>query len=150
MRTARVFEVDMPEVLSLRTERLVRNENTPASAIAVPIDFERDNLGEALRERGYASAARTLFLWEGVTYYLPEDAVKAVLSLVASHSGPGSTILFDYVTRAFVDGDYSAAPVGSPTAGDGLGMSTDSESTMSPRSYIPSASRFKATLMRAN
>jgi len=38
MRTARVFEVDMPEVLSLRTERLVGNENTPASAIAVPID----------------------------------------------------------------------------------------------------------------
>jgi methyltransferase (TIGR00027 family) len=107
MRTARVFEVDMPEVLSLRTELLVRNENTPASAIAVPIDFEREDLGEALRERGYASAARTLFLWEGVTYYLPEDAVKAVLSLVASHSGVGSTILFDYVTQAFVDGDYS-------------------------------------------
>jgi methyltransferase (TIGR00027 family) len=71
----------------------------------VPIDFEREDLGEALREHGYASAARTLFLWEGVTY-LPEDAVKAVLSLVASHSGPGSSILFDYVTRAFVDGDY--------------------------------------------
>src|SRR6478672_2266509 len=94
MRTARVFEVDMPEVLSLRTELLVRRENTPASAIAVPIDFEREDLAEALRERGYASAARTLFLWEGVTYYLPEDAVKAVLSLVASQSGPGSTILF--------------------------------------------------------
>jgi len=107
MPAARVFEVDMPEVLTLRTEHVVRNQNTPASAIAVPIDFERDDLGEALRERGYASAARTLFLWEGVTYYLPEDAVKAVLSLVALHSGPGSTILFDYVTRAFVDGDYS-------------------------------------------
>ncbi len=107
MPTARIFEVDMPEVLTLRTEHLVRNQNTPAPAIAVPIDFEHDDLGEALRERGYASAAQTLFLWEGVTYYLPEDAVKAVLSLVASHSGPGSTILFDYVTRAFVDGDYS-------------------------------------------
>ena len=28
-------------------------------------------------------------------------------SLVASQSGSGSSILFDYVTRAFVDGDYS-------------------------------------------
>ena len=53
------------------------------------------------------SSARTLFLREGVTYYLPEGAVKAVLSLVASNSGLGSSILFDYVTRAFVDGDYS-------------------------------------------
>jgi methyltransferase (TIGR00027 family) len=106
MRTARVFEVDMPEVLTLRTEHLVGNRNTATTAIAVPIDFEHEDLGGALLERGYASAARTLFLWEGVTYYLPEDAVKAVLSLVASHSGPGSTILFDYVTRAFVDGDH--------------------------------------------
>src|SRR4029077_13335953 len=31
----------------------------------------------------------------------------SVLSLVASQSGPGSSILFDYVTQAFVDGDYS-------------------------------------------
>jgi O-methyltransferase involved in polyketide biosynthesis len=46
-------------------------------------------------------------LWEGVTYYLPEDAVKVVLRVVASQSGAGSSILFDYVTRAFVDGDYS-------------------------------------------
>jgi methyltransferase (TIGR00027 family) len=108
MRTARVFEVDMPEVLALRTERLLGSQQTTASAIAVPIDFEHEDLGEALRERGYASAARTLFLWEGVTYYLPEGAVKAVLSLVASQSGPGSSIVFDYVTRAFVDGDYSS------------------------------------------
>ena len=107
IRMTRVFEVDMPEVLALRAEHLAGDQNTPASAIAVPIDFERDDLGAALRERGYASAGRTLFLWEGVTYYLPEDAVKAVLLLVASHSGPGSTILFDYVTRAFVGGDYS-------------------------------------------
>jgi methyltransferase (TIGR00027 family) len=107
MRTSRVFEVDMPEVLALRTEHLLGSENTTASAIAVPIDFEHDDLGEALRERGYLPAAPTFFLWEGVTYYLPEAAVQAVLSLVASQSGPGSSILFDYVTRTFVDGDYS-------------------------------------------
>jgi methyltransferase (TIGR00027 family) len=107
LRAARVFEVDMPEVLTLRTEHLIGSQHTPAAAIAVPIDFEHDDLGKALRERGYAPAARTLFLWEGVTYYLPESAVKAILALVAAQSGPGSTILFDYVTRAFVDGDYS-------------------------------------------
>jgi methyltransferase (TIGR00027 family) len=107
LRTVHVFEVDMPGVLALRTERLLGGQPSATSAIAVPIDFEHEDLGHALRERGYASGARTLFLWEGVTYYLPEDAVKAVLLLVASQSGTGSSILFDYVTRAFVDGDYS-------------------------------------------
>src|SRR5207342_964916 len=80
LRTARVFEVDMPEVLALRTERFFGSQQTTASATAVSIDFERDDLGETLREQGYVAAARTLFLWEGVTYYLPELAVKAVLS----------------------------------------------------------------------
>lgn len=106
LRTARVFEVDMPEVLALRAERLLQGHQT-TTAIAVPIDFERDDLGEALLEQGYAPGARTLFLWEGVTYYLPIDAVRNVLSFVASRSGPGSSILFDYVTKAFVEGDYS-------------------------------------------
>ena len=77
LRAARVFEVDMPEVLALRTEHLLGGRPTASSAIAVPIDFEREDLGDVLRERGYAPEAQTLFLWEGVTYYLPEEAVKA-------------------------------------------------------------------------
>jgi methyltransferase (TIGR00027 family) len=110
LRTARVFEVDMPQVLALRAERLFpghQTRQTTPPAIAVPIDFEHEDLGEALRRHGYASSARTLFLWEGVTYYLPLEAVRAVLSFVASQSGVGSSILFDYVTKAFVDGDHS-------------------------------------------
>jgi len=107
LRTVRVFEVDMPEVLALRTERLFGGQPAAESTTAVPIDFESDDLAQALRNRGYAASARTLFLWEGVTYYLPEEAVAAVLSVVASQSGPNSSILFDYVTRAFVDGDHS-------------------------------------------
>jgi methyltransferase (TIGR00027 family) len=112
LRTARVFVVDMPQVLALRAERLLPIQQTPdrqatQPAIAVPIDFEHEDLGEAMRRHGYVSAARTLFLWEGVTYYLPVEAVRAVLSFVASESGPGSSVLFDYVTKAFVDGDHS-------------------------------------------
>jgi methyltransferase (TIGR00027 family) len=107
LRAVRVFEVDMPEVLTLRVQRLHEWRPAGPGATAVPIDFEREDVGDALRERGYVADVKTLFLWEGVTYYLPEDAVKAVLLVVATHSAPGSTILFDYVTRAFVDGDYS-------------------------------------------
>ena len=113
LRAARVFEVDMPQVLALRAERLLPAQQTPGyqttqPEIAVPIDFESEDLGEALRRHGYASGARTLFLWEGVTYYLPLEAVRAVLLLVASQSGAGSSTLFDYVTKAFVDGDHSS------------------------------------------
>jgi methyltransferase (TIGR00027 family) len=107
LRRVRVLEVDMPEVLALRAALLFRGQPMAAPPTQVPVDFEKEDLGHALEERGYVSSARTLFLWEGVTYYLPEEAVKSVLSLVASQSGPKSSILFDYVTKAFVDGDHT-------------------------------------------
>jgi methyltransferase (TIGR00027 family) len=102
--SARVFEVDMPGVIALRAEQLLRGERT--AAVAVPMDFERDDLVAVLDRHGYVASARTFFLWEGVSYYLPPEAVTAILRMVAAHSGPGSSILFDYVTRAFVNGDY--------------------------------------------
>jgi methyltransferase (TIGR00027 family) len=112
LRDVRVFEVDMPQVLSVRTQRLINVQPPPMAPIAVPIDFEHDDLWTALSERGYASDAATLFLWEGVTYYLPVPAVHAVLSIVATQSGPGSSILFDYVTQAFFEGDRSSYGAG--------------------------------------
>src|SRR5215472_18114395 len=56
LRGVRVFEVDMPQVLALRAERLLPGHKTAKSAvavpktqpaIAVPIDFESEDIGEA-------------------------------------------------------------------------------------------------------
>lgn len=105
---ARVFEVDRPEVLQTRAERLQGVPQNPR-AIAVPIDFERDDLAVVLLAHGFvARGVRSLFLWEGVTYYLPESAVSAVLTCVAALSEPPSSIVFDYVTRSFFEGDVRA------------------------------------------
>lgn len=106
LRAVRIFAVDLPEVLELRSKLLPGPARIAPDTIEVPIDFEHEDLGAVLRGKGFSTSARTLFLWEGVTYYLPEAAVRAVLSLVAG-CAEGSSILFDYVTRAFVEGDYS-------------------------------------------
>ena len=108
LRGVRVFEVDMPEVLAARAGRLVDAAPGSATRIAVPVDFERDDLWQSLASKGYDANVRTLFLWEGVTYYLQPPAVGAVLSMVANRSGRGSSILFDYITEAFVKGDHSS------------------------------------------
>ena len=102
---ARVFEIDRPEVLATRAERL-RGLSPNPNACAVPIDFEHDDLAEVLLAHGFASRhARSLFLWEGVTYYLPDSAVESVLARVASLTEAGSGIVLDYVTREFFEGD---------------------------------------------
>jgi methyltransferase (TIGR00027 family) len=60
------------------------------------MDFTKDNLLEELRNAGYSEQKNTVFLWEGVTYYLPESAVKDTLHFVRDHSAAGSRIAFDY------------------------------------------------------
>jgi methyltransferase (TIGR00027 family) len=69
----------------------------------VPLDFERDNLINALAERGYRPDTRTFFIWEGVTQYLTEDAVRATLDALRS-APTGSRLAFTYVRRDFIDG----------------------------------------------
>jgi phytoene dehydrogenase-like protein len=45
------------------------------------------NLADVLTSNGFDTrAVRSLFLWEGVTYYLPESAVDSVLACVATLS----------------------------------------------------------------
>lgn len=108
LRAARVFEVDRPEVLQTRSERLAGVQRNP-HAVAVPIDFEHDDLAQVLLAHGFVSrGARSLFLWEGVTYYLPERSVDGVLARVEMLTQPPSSIVFDYVTHAFFQGDLRA------------------------------------------
>jgi methyltransferase (TIGR00027 family) len=99
-----VFEVDLP-VNVARKKDAVRRAITvlPPSVHLVGLDFERDDLVDTLTENGYRTDARTFFLWEGVTQYLTEDAVRA--TFVALEGAPvGSRLVFTYVRRAFIDG----------------------------------------------
>jgi methyltransferase (TIGR00027 family) len=68
----------------------------PSHVTYVPIDFTKEDLGTVLARAGYDRSAKTIFVWEGVTFYLPEEAVDATLRFVASSSAPGSRIVFDY------------------------------------------------------
>jgi methyltransferase (TIGR00027 family) len=105
LRSTRVFVVDMPEVLSVRMNRLA---GVDVSCVSIPIDFEREQLAQALLTHGCLSDVRTVFLWEGVTYYLRLEQVRSVLSTAASFGAPGSSVLFDYVTLSFFEGDRNS------------------------------------------
>jgi methyltransferase (TIGR00027 family) len=104
----RVFEVDVAEVIALKSRHVAATgRQLPPRVVQVALDFSAEPLGK-LAAHGFRSDARTLFLWEGVTTYLRDEDVSGVLKFVRDHSGPRSTLAFDYVTRAFFDGDYSS------------------------------------------
>ena len=99
----RVFEVDRPATQALKRERV--NDvlgGPPANLPPVPVDSQPEDLAEVLTRHGYDPAQRTFFILEGVTMYLPEEAVRGTLRFVAAHP-PGSGIVFDFVYRAMID-----------------------------------------------
>ena len=95
---ARVFEVDHPSTHRFKAERLLRAGARPrAREIArVAIDFERDTLHDVLRAAGFDPAARSFWIWEGVTAYLTPEATFATLRAVGELSAPGSRLAVTY------------------------------------------------------
>lgn len=52
--------------------------------IFVPVDFETQDAMDELIRAGLDPKVKTLIIWEGVTYYLSEPAVRSTLSSIAS------------------------------------------------------------------
>lgn len=100
----RFFEVDAPATQAYKVERVKQILFAiPSNVRYVAMDFTKDDLLTELKRAGYSEGARTFFLWEGVTVYLPEPAVKATFGFVRAHSAPGSTLAFDYQTSRNTD-----------------------------------------------
>jgi methyltransferase (TIGR00027 family) len=101
----RFFEVDQSATQKEKLARLGQLPGYPKDAATyVACDFERDDFLERLTSSGFDTSTPALILWEGVTYYLPEVAIRATLRRVATSCEPRSVLLFDHFTRTFVEG----------------------------------------------
>lgn len=104
----RFFEVDLPATIRLKKKRVAGLLGTlPAYVRYVPIDFNTQSLAKVLRRAGYDPARKTFFILEGVTMYVNEAANRATLRFVRRHSPSGSTLVYDYVLRRVIEGDYA-------------------------------------------
>lgn len=94
-----VFEVDRAETQAAKRARV------PAGSAVryVAVDFLRDDVGDKLAAAGWQPQRRSLFLWEGVTNYLTEDAVAKVLRWFAT-AAASSVVVFTYVHGGLLDG----------------------------------------------
>jgi len=94
--STRIFELDSPPTQNRKRDCLQRGGiPIPESVNLVPIDFNAQPLAETLAEAGCKHGQKTLFLWEGVSYYLQAEAVHRTLAFV-SRAHPESTFAFDY------------------------------------------------------
>lgn len=109
----RIFEVDHPATQEAKRRRLQQIGITvPENVVYVPIDFMMGQL-DKLFDYGYQSDLLTLFVWEGVTYYLSAVGVDQTLAFVRQSAHLGSAIIFDYVYAEALTSVHPRAEVAS-------------------------------------
>ncbi|WAS94617.1 SAM-dependent methyltransferase [Nannocystis punicea] len=105
---ARVFEVDQPDVLAAKAERL-GGARSRAARFAVGADLG-DDWPAALLAADFDRSQRTAWLVEGLLQYLDASVVAALFARVEQLSAPGSRLLYDVVGRGLLE-----APALAPT-----------------------------------
>ncbi len=99
MRQLHLYEVDHPATQAWKLHRLTEAQiPIPKSLSFVPVDFERDDLGEKLGAAGFLHSLPAFFTWLGVVPYLTEEAIGHTLAYISSI--PKSEIVFDYMESA--------------------------------------------------
>jgi methyltransferase (TIGR00027 family) len=101
-----VFELDAPLTQRQKQEAYRKKKLTaPGSLVFVPIDFNKETLQNKLSQAGFASGKKTLYLLEGVTMYLPPQAIEGTFRFIADSAGDGSMAVFDYIYAGVLRGE---------------------------------------------
>ena len=99
-----VCEVDLPGNIDRKAKAVRRCfGRVPPDVTLLPVDFETDDLADCLAHKGFDRGMRTFYIWEAVTQYLTEPAVRKTMEHLAG-AAPGSGLAFTFVRRDFLDG----------------------------------------------
>jgi methyltransferase (TIGR00027 family) len=96
-RVTNIFELDIAPTQNRKKKCLKGARiDIPQQVKFVPINFNEESLEDVLEKAGYKNREKTLFLWEGVSYYLNAESVDATLEFVGHSLHNESAIAFDY------------------------------------------------------
>jgi methyltransferase (TIGR00027 family) len=99
----KVFEVDLPSVQNDKKKKVQKYlGRLPENVTFIPIDFDTQSLEAVFSGTSFDPSAPAVFIWEGVTQYITEEAVHRTLEFVGK-SYQGSILLFTYVLKSIID-----------------------------------------------
>jgi methyltransferase (TIGR00027 family) len=106
-----VFELDHPQLLAIKNAILaVHPSRATATRIPVAADLNASWI-PALLDAGFANAKPSLWVAEGLFYYLPENAVAEIIACISANSAPGSALGTDFINRATLTSPWTKAAV---------------------------------------
>jgi methyltransferase (TIGR00027 family) len=95
----RIYEMDAVSTQTHKLEILRTNGiGIPQNVNYVPINFETEDLVSTLLNAGVDPLQETLFLWEGVTFYLSFRAVVQILQSLKNNFKKYPRLCFDFQT----------------------------------------------------
>jgi methyltransferase (TIGR00027 family) len=74
----------------------------PENVTFIAIDFDRQSLESVFAGTTFDLSSPAVFIWEAVTQYITEEAVRRTLAFVGK-SAPGSVLLFTYVLKSIIE-----------------------------------------------
>ena len=92
-----IFELDITPTQNRKKDCLAKARIDISPQVRfVPINFREVSIPEVLEKGGFNPQEKTLFLWEGVSYYLDTESVIETLAVVSQSAHHESSIAFDY------------------------------------------------------
>jgi methyltransferase (TIGR00027 family) len=111
-RNTKIFELDIAPTQNRKKKCLKGAKiDIPQQVNLVPINFNEESLKDVLESTGYEHREKTLFLWEGVSYYLDVESVDATLEFVSRSLHDENAIAFDYtisISEEYMNDFYGA------------------------------------------
>jgi methyltransferase (TIGR00027 family) len=96
----RVFELDLPDVLTFKDRVLARQAAVPQCRhTLVPVDL-REDWPSPLTRAGFDVTQHTAWLAEGLLIYLSADEAAQLLATIGTLSAPGSRLSFEHERMA--------------------------------------------------
>jgi len=99
----RLFEIDLPGLISFKEAVLGVQKASPTCSRATVATDLRGDWASALAEAGFDPARPTAWLVEGLLMYLDTADSDALLRTISLLSAPGSTLALEHVNQAYVD-----------------------------------------------
>jgi methyltransferase (TIGR00027 family) len=104
---ATVYEVDFPALLAEKRRRLTELRAQPRVARReVAVDLRREWLPE-LEQAGFDRDRSTLWIVEGLMFFLTSEQATNLLRALGSASAPGSWLGVDFVSQALLRSPFS-------------------------------------------
>lgn len=99
------WEVDQAVNIDAKRKRLQKILGAvPDQVKLVSMNFIEQTIDDVLNENGYSGKDKTFFIWEAVSQYLTEVAVRKTFDFFAK-APSGSRLAFTYVLKDFVEGE---------------------------------------------